>query len=235
MYLALAAAHDGPILELAAGTGRIALPLAVAGHDVTAVDNDPEMLARAGMAWAAAQPAAAGSLELVEHDLTTLDLGETRFGLVVLAFNALLLLDDSAAEQAALDVATRHLAPGGRAVIDIWLPSPEDLVMYDGRFTLDWLRRDEERDEWVSKTSSAHYSPATASAEVTVFFDAWQDGGSVRRLARHDQVRFIGASELLAMAARAGLAVDVLAGDYDLSEFTAASERLVLVGRSASG
>ena len=47
LYLALAERTGGPILELAAGTGRLAVPLAAAGHQVTGVDLDPAMLARA--------------------------------------------------------------------------------------------------------------------------------------------------------------------------------------------
>ena len=51
MYLALARATEGPVLELAVGSGRIAVPLAVAGHGVTGVDVDPRCssaLARPG-------------------------------------------------------------------------------------------------------------------------------------------------------------------------------------------
>ena len=44
LYLALAARTGGPILELGCGTGRVAVPLAAAGHEVTAVDIDPAML-----------------------------------------------------------------------------------------------------------------------------------------------------------------------------------------------
>jgi hypothetical protein len=47
LYLALADRADGPILELAVGTGRLAIPLAEAGHLVTGVDLDPAMLDRA--------------------------------------------------------------------------------------------------------------------------------------------------------------------------------------------
>ena len=47
LYLALAARTGGPILEIAAGTGRIAVPLAAAGHEVSAVDLDPAMIERA--------------------------------------------------------------------------------------------------------------------------------------------------------------------------------------------
>ena len=45
LYLELAAREEGPIMELAAGSGRIAVPLALAGHDVTGTDIDPTMLA----------------------------------------------------------------------------------------------------------------------------------------------------------------------------------------------
>ena len=44
----LAAAADGPILDLGAGTGRVALELAAAGHRVTAVDSDRELLNELG-------------------------------------------------------------------------------------------------------------------------------------------------------------------------------------------
>jgi len=48
LYVALAARTGGPILELAAGTGRLTIPLAQAGYEVTAVDVDPAMLAGCG-------------------------------------------------------------------------------------------------------------------------------------------------------------------------------------------
>ncbi len=44
LWRELAAGVDGPILDLGAGTGRVALDLAAAGHRVTAVDRDPELL-----------------------------------------------------------------------------------------------------------------------------------------------------------------------------------------------
>ncbi|HEY8800164.1 MAG TPA: class I SAM-dependent methyltransferase, partial [Candidatus Limnocylindrales bacterium] len=64
LYLALAGRTGGPILELAAGTGRLAIPLAEAGHRVTAVDLDPAMLERARAAADRAGHAAASRLEL---------------------------------------------------------------------------------------------------------------------------------------------------------------------------
>jgi SAM-dependent methyltransferase len=240
MYLALAATTDGPILELASGSGRIAVPLAAAGHDVTGVDRDPHMLDRARAAWAARTTATPGrrkkgsaNLELIERDITDLRLGR-RFGLVILALNSLLLFPDRAAQLAVLKTMNRHLSRGGRAVLDVWLPAPEDLVLYDGRVVLDWVRRDDETDEHVSKSSSAHYFPATATATIHAIFDAWSQGGPARRISRRDDVCFIGATELVALVERAGLSVEIAAGDYTMGERVPDTDRIVLVGRSDS-
>jgi SAM-dependent methyltransferase len=154
MYLALAAKSGGRVLELCAGSGRISVPLAAAGHSVTAVDRDPNMLDRARRAWKR-HPArkAGGSLKLIEHDITLLDL-EDRFDLVIVALNSLVLLDGQAAQEAALRTIARHLAPGGRAVVDVWLPDDGDLELYDGRLMLEWVRRDPDSGAWVAKIGS---------------------------------------------------------------------------------
>jgi SAM-dependent methyltransferase len=235
MYLALAAAADGPILEPAAGSGRVCVALAAAGHDVTGVDRDPRMLERARVAWESrAGVAGGGSLRLVDQDITRLDL-EQRFGLVIVALNSLVLLDGRAVQKQTLEVIARHLVADGRAVIDVWLPTPDDLALYDGRLVLDWVRRDEETGEWVAKSSSARFEAAAATAEVTSFFDAWrEDAGGTRRTMRGDQVAFIGASELVGLAESAGLVVETLAGDYSLTPFSGTSERIVMIGRLPS-
>jgi len=244
MYLALAAMREGPILELAAGSGRICVALAAAGHDVTGVDRDSNMLERTRAAWKSgadeAGRAPSGSLELVDHDITTLRLGR-QFGLVILALNSLVLLDGRDAQRAALEVMARHLEPDGRAVLDVWLPTPDDLALYDGRLVLEWIRPDEATGEWVAKSSSARYEPATQTAEVTTLFDSWRAEtkhtgavGDLRRTMRRDTVTFIGVSELVDLCGHAGLAVDTLAGDYSMNSFTSGAERIVLVGRLAS-
>ncbi len=248
MYLALAAATDGSILELASGSGRISVPLAAAGHHVTGVDRDPHMLERARQAWAATKKEAdgarvrparkhGGSLELIERDITQLRLKQ-RFDIVLLAFNSLLLLPDRAAQLDVLRTMKRHLAPRGRAVVDVWLPAPEDLVLYDGRVVLDWVRRDgqdsEESNEWVSKTSSARYSPAAATAIIQTTFDAWIQGAAPRRVERTDEIAFVGASELIALIERAGMRVESVAGDYAMGELMPDSDRIVLVCRTGS-
>jgi SAM-dependent methyltransferase len=231
LYLALASSADGKILELAAGTGRVALPLAAAGNAVTAVDRDPYMLERARLAWAQRAPAEQGSgqLETIEADISGLDL-DRRFGLVILALNTLLMLPGREAQRDCLRAMARHLAPDGRGVIDVWLPAPDDLSLYDGRLTLEWLRHDEETGEMVAKLFSARHDAALATARVHTLFEAWSDEtGNVRRLARADDLSFLSAHELLGLTEEAGLHPAIVAQDYGLSAFGTGGERMVLV------
>jgi SAM-dependent methyltransferase len=227
LYLALARAADGPILELAAGSGRICVPLALAGHEVVGVDRDSEMLARARQAWAGGS--GAGALELVEADITVLDLGR-RFGLVILGLNSLLMLSGRDAQLAALRTMAAHLAPAGRAVIDVLLPTPEDLALYDGRIELAWQRIDDQAGEQVAKLWSARYEPAAMVARVTTHYEAWPAaGGPLRRLSRTDDLHLLSGHELLALAERAGLSAVSVAGDHEMGPFGPDSSRIVLV------
>jgi len=70
LYRALAKRTGGPILELAVGSGRIAVPLAEDGHRLVGVDIDPAMLDRARARLAAAAPKVRERVELVEGDMT---------------------------------------------------------------------------------------------------------------------------------------------------------------------
>ena len=232
LYEALAARTGGPILELAAGSGRLAIPLAVAGYRVVAVDNDSAMLARAAAAWSRARGRRrTGSLDLVEADLTSVRLDE-RFALAFLALNSLLLLADAPAQAAALRTLAAHLAPGGLAVIDVFLPDADDLALYDGRILLEWQREDPQTGEIVTKLASARHDSATAIVSFTQMFDSTSAaGGPLRRVSRTDRMRLLGASELCRLAEDAGLVVEQLAGDHQMTPFGPGAERVVVVAR----
>lgn len=229
LYLALAGRRVHSILELACGTGRIAIPLAEAGHQVIGVDNDGNMLGRARRAWAATATQGAGTLEFVDADLTELHLGR-RFDLVILGLNTLPMLPGRTAQLTALRLGAEHLARDGRLVIDTWLPAAADLAAYDGSIGLAWQREDPETGATVAKLWSAEYDSATATALITTFFDTWPaGGGAVHRLARRDELHLLGVGELLMLVAQAGLTVTTSAGDYAMEPLGPGSERVVLV------
>ncbi|NYJ06456.1 class I SAM-dependent methyltransferase [Petropleomorpha daqingensis] len=98
-----ALAPGGRVLDLGAGTGRIADPLVALGHDVLAVDSSAEMLA------------AVRSARTHRARIEDLDLAEC-FDVVLLAGH-LVNTPDAALRRALLSTAARHLADGGRVLL----------------------------------------------------------------------------------------------------------------------
>jgi SAM-dependent methyltransferase len=97
--------RHGPVLDVGAGTGRVALDLAAAGHDVTALDSDRELLA------ALEQRASARGLrvDVVHADAQQFVL-DRAFGLVLVPMQTLQLLAD---RDAFLRAVRTHLVDGG--------------------------------------------------------------------------------------------------------------------------
>lgn len=230
LYLALAGRTGGPILELGAGTGRLAVPLAAAGFDVTAVDLDPAMLERAARRAHAAGAATRRRLTFVEADLIGLTLpGAGTFQLAFIALNSLFLLATREAQLEAFRTLARHLAPGGLAVVDVWLPDADDLARFDGRLILEYEREDPETGRIVTKTAAAQHDATTAVVNLTVIFDEGDQGAPPVRWIRRDALRLVSADELRDFADRVGLTIETIAGDYDLGELGPGSERAIVV------
>jgi SAM-dependent methyltransferase len=229
LYLALADRADGPVLELAAGSGRIAVPLAAAGHAVTAVDLDPAMLERASdRAEAADLPR--GRLELVEADMLDVRLPSVgRHAFAFIALNSIMLLPTRDAQRAAFRTLGAHLAPGGIAAVDAWLPDAEDLGRFDGRVILEWVRADPATGTLVTKTGSALHDHATGTLVLTAIFEEAGQGQATRRWVRQDRLRLVSADELELFAHDAGLHVETVAGGYDLGPLGPGSDRAVLI------
>ncbi len=232
LYRALAARTDRPIVEVAVGSGRVAVELAEAGHRVTGIDLDAAMLRQAAARAAAGPDGTASRMELVHGDLlNTRPEGAGEFGLAILALNSILVLGGPRQQRRAIGVLADLLAPGGIAVVDAWQPLAEDLVRFDGRLSLEWLRPDPETGRDVAKFASAWYDGATRTVTLTTIFDEAAAGAAPVRWTRIDALHLISADELRAHAEDAGLIVEVVAGDYDLTPLAPGDDRAILVAR----
>lgn len=119
--LAASGPAGGPVLELGAGSGRLALPLAEAGLDVWAIDASDAMLDRLR-----AKPGG-DRVHTVVGDMADLDLGPDApegFAVVLCAFNTLFNLTDAAAKVRCLSRVAEVLAPGGRLLVEAFVPPP---------------------------------------------------------------------------------------------------------------
>jgi SAM-dependent methyltransferase len=228
LYLSLARRTDGPILELGVGSGRIAVPLAEAGNDVTGIDTDPAMLERARSRAAAVR--VDSRLTLVEGDLRTVRLADAgAYRLALIALNSILLLPTRDDQRGALRTMADHLASGGLAVVDIWLPDADDLGRFDGRIVLEYARPDPGTGRIVTKAASAQHDAATQRVVLTAIYEESSAGQTVRRWVRTDHLRLVTADELVAMAEDSGLAIEQIAGGYDLAPLGAGSDRAILI------
>jgi SAM-dependent methyltransferase len=108
LWRELARAEGGPVLDVGAGTGRVALRLAHAGHDVTALDRDPALLA------VLAERASTAGLyvETVVADAAAFELPR-EFALIAVPMQTLQLLPGPAERAGFYGAAARALAPGG--------------------------------------------------------------------------------------------------------------------------
>jgi SAM-dependent methyltransferase len=174
-YVEEARASGGPVVELAVGTGRIAVPIAASGIRVIGVDSSQSMLE-----ICAERAALAG----VELDLRFGDLRdppvEEQVPLVICPFRSFLHLRTDADRRRALRSVRRLLAPRGRFVFDVFAPARDDIEDTHGR----WLEREHgiwERADWDEQTRTLTLSVRDANASSTMQL-AWLSADEWRKL-----------------------------------------------------
>ncbi|MFG1845260.1 class I SAM-dependent DNA methyltransferase [Micromonospora carbonacea] len=204
-------AGDGAALEFAVGTGRVAVPLAERGVPVTGIELSTAMLDRLRTKVDEA------TLPVVVGDMATA-VAPGAYSLVYLVFNTIANLLTQAEQVACFRNAARHLGPGGRFVIELWVPELRQLPPgrqatvwhcepgYLGLDTYDVLRQ---------RVVSHHFRFGE---------------GTEARLFRTPH-RYVWPAELDLMAQLAGFELESRHADWVGGEFTAESRSHVSVYR----
>jgi ubiquinone/menaquinone biosynthesis C-methylase UbiE len=117
-YLAAAREHGSPVLELACGTGRIAIPLAREGFEVIGLDISAEMLRIAREKLSKERPEVSARVRLVEADMSDFSLDET-VNLAFIPAASLFHVHTDEQRSSCLSCASRHLGPGGALIVDL--------------------------------------------------------------------------------------------------------------------
>ena len=227
LYAEFARRGTGPALELCAGSGRVTLPLLDRGIAVTALDCSPPMLGRLR-----SRATVEGSLlRMVVGDMRSFDLDE-QFHLVFCAFSSFEQLLTSDDQLTCLRSIARHLTPDGRFVAELrsltaidW--DPEPTLLYE------WTKPDPATGELVTKLRSQAASAARQVTVDTVFFDRVKADGTIRRRQIEVAMRAIGRYEIEFLLQTAGLRLADVYGDTDLSPYTDASDRMIIVAAKA--
>jgi ubiquinone/menaquinone biosynthesis C-methylase UbiE len=126
-YLEHAQAAQSPVLELACGTGRLALRVAEAGIPIVGIDSSEQMLAvarekAARLEASGAAPIQPLPVEWVQADMRDFDLGRG-FGLAMIPARSFLHLLDPPDQVQTLNRVYRHLLPEGKLVLNLFVPN----------------------------------------------------------------------------------------------------------------
>ena len=199
----------GPVVELAVGTGRIAVPIAAAGISVIGVDSSSGMLE---ICRERAEVAGVGDLvDLRFGDLQEPPVSE-RVALVICPFRSYLHLHTDEERLGALLAARELLVPGGRLVFDVFAPAADDIAETHGR----WLEREldiYERADWDTDTRTLTLSVRGPGGESTMVL-AW-----------------LSADEWRALLERAGFEVEALYGWFDRRPFSGGEDMVWIAQR----
>jgi len=222
-YADLAQELGGPVLEYGAGNGRITLPMARLGLDVTAVDLSSTMLAdlRARLRH---EPADVRERVTVRRgDMRKVRLGE-RFRTVLCPFNTFLHLYERTDVEAFLARVHEHLAPGGELVLDVSIPSAEELARDPERlFRTPPFRHSS--GKVVRYGERFDYDPLRQVLFVAMEFEPTDGSGGWMTPLAHRQFF---PRELEALLHYGGFAISATYGDFDRSPVTTESVTLLL-------
>lgn len=204
-------AGAGPALEFGVGTGRLALPLSQRGVRVVGIELSPPMVA-------VLRDAPGGD----DVDVTIGDIATTRvdgaFSLVYLVRNTITNLTTQEEQVACFRNAAAHLAPGGRFVIENYIPELRRLPPGQTTHVFD------NTDEHLA------YEEYDVARQIAVSHHTWVIDGELHRLASPH--RYVWPAELDLMAQLAGLTVESRSSDWRNAPFTSDSRSHVSVWRA---
>jgi len=228
MYEQYAARCGSPILELGCGTGRVLLPLARLGHQLTGIDASAEMLERA---WAKVAAENLGRLVTLEQqEMCELDLAE-RFTMAFAALNSFAHLHTTGEQLAALERIRRHLNPGGLLILDLFNPDLARLLDARGQMILARVIADPETGRRVMRFYTEEVDLGRQLIHTTYIVDEIDAGGRVHRTLFPFTLRYLFRYELELLLRHAGFEIEAIYGSHDLDEFSGESEKMIAVAR----
>lgn len=204
-------AGGGQALEFAIGTGRVAVPLAGRGVPVTGIELSPPMI---GQLRTKADKA---RIPVIAGDMATA-VAPGKYTLVYLVYNTISNLLTQARQVECFRNAARHLTPGGRFVIELWVPE------------LRKLPPGQQATVWQAEPGYIGLDTYDVLRQHVVSHHFWFDESRQARLFRSPH-RYVWPAELDLMAELAGFELETRHADWAGADFTAESRSHVSVYR----
>jgi SAM-dependent methyltransferase len=224
-YLEEARRRGGAALDLACGTGRFSIPLAKSGVEVVGGDISSSMLLRAR------DRAMEAGLEIdfVQLDMREFDLPGRQFGMIFIAANSILHLQDADEFRSCFKAVARHLKPGGVLIFDAFVTSMQILARDPAERHLVGQFADS-RLGLLSLEETTDYDPASQISRITWF---WSTPTKPDFLITPLQLRQVFPQEWPLLLQAGGLRLAARYGDFDRSAFNRQSSTQVCICETA--
>jgi SAM-dependent methyltransferase len=216
-----ARATGGPLLDLACGTGRMALRMADLGYQVTGVDITPEMIE-----WARQKAAKQNlSIEWVVADARTFHLGK-QFSFIYMLENVFQFFLTRADQEAMLACVREHLLPEGCFLFETRNPTPRNLFE-DRRPGGEKFAAPDGGQLVITEQHS--YDPMTQIRHCTYHHTFLQPEGKPREKTVRTALRYVYPQEMEALLSYNGLQIRECYGSWQQEPLTATSPSMIFV------
>lgn len=227
-YVEEAIRAGGSILELGCGTGRVAMPIAEAGLDVTGIDFSEAML-KVAQHKVLNLESSSGSVNLVQADMIDFSL-DRKFSLVIIPFRGFLSLLSVQDEVDTLLNIKRHLAPGGKLIFNIFVPDFNMLVQEsDVPYHFRDVTDHNTGDKFIVWLQNSFDSYSQIMSIRTIIEKLDHSGAVTQKLYRDFQLRYIFRWEIHHLLKMCGYEILGLYGDFERTPFDEASDEMVWV------
>lgn len=212
-FVNLSKQASGRVIELMAGTGRVSIPVASQGVQLTCVDNSPAMLDELRRKLSLQDLSA----EVVQQDVTRLEL-ESRFALAYIAFHSFEELTEDVDRDNLFRRVLTHLQPGGRFVCTLHDPERRLRDVGPNR-EQQWRFEDPNDGRVIQLRLRTTFDKARSLVRGRERLEDLSSGQLIADLPLC--FRLTSCEEFRPLAQRAGFRVEALYGDYDHSRYTA--------------
>ena len=234
-WFAKQAAKAKRVLELAAGTGRVTIPMARSGAKVTAIELREPMLEEAAKRLSREKPPVQRRVELFQGDMRAFDL-KKQFPLIVIPFRAFQHLHAVADQRACLECCRDHLTRQGNLVIDLFDPNLRILgnnLDVNGTAARFFGETALPKGERVVAMSSRVTCPEEQRFEETIVYEKFDSSGkSVWRRAHKIHLRYFFRYEMEHLFELSGLEVVKLDGGFKGQPYQHGGEQIWTVKKA---
>ena len=224
-YVEEAKRAGGPVLELACGTGRLAIPIAQSDIEIVGLDLTPSMLAHAREKAKRAGVA----IELIEGDCRSFALGRN-FSLIFMGFNSMQHLHDHASLAGLFACVRQHLADGGRFVFDVFNPKLSLLARQPSERKHERDYEDPDGNGTISFDHAVRYDDASQVAHIGCYFTRRGATGEERDFRVEElNMRCFYPQELDLLVRSQGFTLLAKFGNFERKVFTSGDPKQIVV------